>query len=289
MTSTDWIPSPTTDQVRAAEELKARYVGTVDRPPEALPPEVFRVPGRRAAQRRWPTYTYFPPPPVIDMRTWRFSTYGLVETPLNLPYAEFKKLPRAVSHEHHICVDNLAVPDHEFEGVAVSTIVDLVKPDADCRWLLFESDGGYSVSHPIERPLLLVYGRNGEPLDPSHGYPLRLWAPGEWGYKNPKWVRNVKFCEEREVDAALAWAAMTGGVEPDSFAGSETNVGSGVSSAELAAGNRQTYEVLARMRREWLHLRGARGWGQSEHRAPLIIGDEHWTPDNFEYGYGHKR
>ena len=38
-------------------------------------------------------------------------------------------------------------------------------------------------------------GRNGEPLRPEQGYPLRLLLPGWEGNANVKWLRRLKVME----------------------------------------------------------------------------------------------
>jgi hypothetical protein len=236
--------------------------------------------------KRWAGFSYVAPPPVIDMRSWKFETYGLVNNPLSLTYAELRELPAITSKQDHTCVDHVTTPGHEFEGVDFSTIVNLTEPDSDCEWILAECDGGYTMVHPVTRPMILIYKRNGRPLEPTNGYPLRLWAPGEWGWKNPKWVRRIKFCEEREVDYWLGWYLLRG-MDPEVLdAGYDTDVGSELDPQVVADFNFFTYAEITRDRRRQLHLLGARPWGIAQHRAPLYIGDENWNNDNFKYTLG---
>jgi DMSO/TMAO reductase YedYZ molybdopterin-dependent catalytic subunit len=44
---------------------------------------------------------------------------------------------------------------------------------------------------------LLVYEMNGEPLQPIHGYPLRLIAPGWYGVANVKWLTRIEVRDSR--------------------------------------------------------------------------------------------
>ena len=34
---------------------------------------------------------------------------------------------------------------------------------------------------------------NGEDLPPNHGYPMRIFIPGKFGMKQPKWITRIEF------------------------------------------------------------------------------------------------
>ena len=38
---------------------------------------------------------------------------------------------------------------------------------------------------------MLVYAWNGKPLLAEHGFPLRLYRPGRYGMKQPKWITEI--------------------------------------------------------------------------------------------------
>ncbi len=273
-----WVPVPTEEDVRKSEEGKSNFIG----PEGQQPPDTLEMPGGgKSPQKTWASFTYVPAPPIIDMRSWRFETYGLVNEPLSLTYDEFKKLPTMTSTENHTCIDQVYAPGHEFGGVDFKTIVELTKPDSDCKWILYECNGGYTISHSILRSMMLVYTRHGEPLDPAHGYPLRAWIPAEWGFKNPKWVTRIKFCEEREPDFWMAWMKQKG-IDLEVLAGGyDTNVSSGVDFDTIEKFNNFMYLNWQKEMRQ--NVLGPRGKGQSMHRAPIIIGDDTWNGENFKY------
>jgi len=54
----------------------------------------------------------------------------------------------------------------------------------------------YARSLQLEEALrdevLLVYGMNGAPLPPQHGFPLRLLVPGWYGMTNVKWLARIE-------------------------------------------------------------------------------------------------
>ena len=44
--------------------------------------------------------------------------------------------------------------------------------------------------------VLLAYEMNGRPLEPQHGYPLRLLVPGWYGMTSVKWLRSIEAIAE---------------------------------------------------------------------------------------------
>jgi DMSO/TMAO reductase YedYZ molybdopterin-dependent catalytic subunit len=72
--------------------------------------------------------------------------------------------------------------------------------------VLFEgSDQGSEPDHPepmpfarslplakaLDQDTLLAMQMNGEPLEPSHGFPIRLFVPGWYGVASVKWLRRI--------------------------------------------------------------------------------------------------
>ncbi len=91
-------------------------------------------------------------------------------------------------------------------GRCLRTLVDLVEPRAEAKWVVFSSpsdgpDGGlYYDAHPIEQTAyhltMLAYDMNGEPLPYGHGAPLRLRNETQLGFKQVKWLRDAEFVAE---------------------------------------------------------------------------------------------
>jgi DMSO/TMAO reductase YedYZ molybdopterin-dependent catalytic subunit len=53
-----------------------------------------------------------------------------------------------------------------------------------------------SVKEATREEVLLVYLMNGEPLQPQHGYPLRLLVPGWYGMASVKWLHRIEAVAE---------------------------------------------------------------------------------------------
>ena len=48
------------------------------------------------------------------------------------------------------------------------------------------------LSEALDGRTLLVYEMNGEPLTADHGFPLRIFIPGHFGMKQPKWIVRME-------------------------------------------------------------------------------------------------
>lgn len=85
----------------------------------------------------------------------------------------------------------------------MSTILDVVRPRPEAKWVVFYSfgegsDGGpYYDAHPIEEMsyqlTMLALDMNGGVLDFGHGAPLRLRNEVQLGFKQVKWIRSIEF------------------------------------------------------------------------------------------------
>lgn len=53
-----------------------------------------------------------------------------------------------------------------------------------------------TVEQAMRDEVLLAYGMNGAPLQPQHGYPLRLLVPGWYGMTSVKWLTKIEAIRE---------------------------------------------------------------------------------------------
>ncbi|WP_133670961.1 sulfite dehydrogenase [Burkholderia pseudomallei] len=91
---------------------------------------------------------------------------------------------------------------HEWTGVPLAFLMDLVGADPKSTWMLAEGGDAAGVARSI--PLtdeiladaLVAYAQNGEPLRPAHGFPMRLLVPGMEGNLSIKWLRRLKFGDQ---------------------------------------------------------------------------------------------
>lgn len=129
---------------------------------------------------------------------------GLVERPLRLSYAQLRAMPKHEQITQHYCIQGWSGVA-KWGGVAMSDILDLVRPLPTARWVVFysfadgaEPDTGryyacHRIAHMREPMTLLAYELNGEPLPEVHGAPLRLRNELELGFKHVKWIEAIQF------------------------------------------------------------------------------------------------
>ena len=138
-------------------------------------------------------------------RSWRLKVHGLVEHPTELSLDDLRALPHHEQITQHFCIQGWS-GIAKWGGVSMATIVDLVRPHADARWVVFYSlgdgpDGGlYYDAHPIEQmgsPVtMLAYDMNDSPLTYGHGAPLRLRNEIQLGFKQVKWLAGIELVAE---------------------------------------------------------------------------------------------
>lgn len=147
-----------------------------------------------------------------DLTKWRFRTTGEVEDPLELTYEEFQALPHVSRVVDHHCIDGWSYLGQRWTGVDFSVVKDLTGVRESAKYAMVEGESISGQRFPVDQDLLFADGQDGERLSPAAGFPLRVVAPGAFGYKNRKWVDRVRFCSERETDG-LERAFAEAGVE----------------------------------------------------------------------------
>jgi DMSO/TMAO reductase YedYZ molybdopterin-dependent catalytic subunit/thiosulfate reductase cytochrome b subunit len=131
---------------------------------------------------------------------------GLVENPMTLSLSDLKSLRKHEQITQHYCIQGWS-GIARWAGVPMSEIMNLVKPHATVRFVVFyslahgprESDGLYydahAVAHMYHPNSILAYEMNGAPLTKLHGAPLRLRNELELGFKQIKWIQAIEFCD----------------------------------------------------------------------------------------------
>jgi len=155
-----------------------------------------RLPPGQYLTEKWPVLHYGNVPRV-DLATWSFTLDGLVKKPVQLTYEEFKKLPRRTVKADVHCVTRWSLLDSEWEGVPVAEVMKLVELGPGATHVMAHAEHGFSSNLSLDDLLrdenMLVDVRNGEPIAPEHGWPLRLFVPHLYFWKSAKWLRGLEF------------------------------------------------------------------------------------------------
>ena len=135
---------------------------------------------------------------------YRLRVSGLVENPMELDLKQLRDLPYHEQITQHFCIQGWSGVA-KWGGVSMQTVVDLVQPRPEAKWVVFYSfaegsdEGIYYDAQPIEQMsyhlTMLAYDMNGEALPYGHGAPLRLRNEVQLGFKLVKWIKGIEFVE----------------------------------------------------------------------------------------------
>ena len=164
------------------------------------------------------------PIPEIDVATWRLKIEGAVGMSLELTFDDLQALPQHTVMAVMECAGNGrsflqpkvkgvawdlgAVGNAEWTGVRLSDVLQRAGVGDGAHEVILEgADRGeikepprppgeihYTRSVPLEKAqkdVLLAFAMNGEPLTPSHGFPLRAIVPGWFGMAAVKWLQRI--------------------------------------------------------------------------------------------------
>lgn len=161
-------------------------------------------PGQRLTDG-WPVLHYGSIPKV-DLATWKFHIFGLVEQEVTLTWDEFMALSQSKSRSDIHCVTTWSKFDNDWDGIVMDDLFALARPKPEAAHVIFHSYGGYTTNVPLSElhgpENMLVHTHNGEPLTEEHGWPLRGLVPNLYFWKSAKWVRGIEFVAQ---DRAGFW------------------------------------------------------------------------------------
>jgi DMSO/TMAO reductase YedYZ molybdopterin-dependent catalytic subunit len=162
--------------------------------PERLPPGQYLT-------EKWPVL-HAGSVPKTDLATWDFKVFGEVERPLTLTWEELKALPSTEITTDIHCVTRWSRFDTQFRGVHWGELAKLVEPKPSARFVVAHAEQGYTSNVPLEAieddTALIAYEADGEPLEPDHGWPLRLVVPSRYFWKSAKWLRGLELLDRDE-------------------------------------------------------------------------------------------
>jgi DMSO/TMAO reductase YedYZ molybdopterin-dependent catalytic subunit len=158
--------------------------------------------------------------PALDTSAWRLSVEGRVREPASFTLAELRAMPWHEVHATMECAGNgrsLMAPQppgtpwglgavssgvfggtplrHVLEACGVGDAVEIVFEGADRGTLRSGGIAHFVRSLPLAAALdpdtLLTWTLNDQPLEPAHGFPLRLFIPRWYGIASVKWLTRI--------------------------------------------------------------------------------------------------
>ncbi len=183
--------------------------------------------------------------PHVDAATYRLRVGGLVEREISLSLGEIKARPAVTIPVTMECAGNgralmaprpisqpwmsEAIGTAEWTGTPLAPLLDEAGLRPESTEIVFTgADRGVqddnvhlyqrslTITEATREEVLLAYAMNGGPLEPQHGFPLRLIVPGWYGMTNVKWLTSIEAIghEFRGYQQAEAYRYQTESGEP---------------------------------------------------------------------------
>lgn len=141
--------------------------------------------------------------PVVNDSDWTLTIEGLVDNPLSFTIDEFKQLPMAEQYNTLSCISNDVggdlIGNAHWRGARLKPLLEQAGPQSGIKKVVFHAADGYTDSITFDVAMrsanLLAYEMNGDPLNHTHGSPLRLLVPGIFGMKNVKWITKIELVD----------------------------------------------------------------------------------------------
>ena len=144
---------------------------------------------------KFPINGYDVEDPGVDFDKWNLTVSGAVQKPGDYTLAQIQALPKFSQNTRHICVEGWDVIGN-FGGVHLSDFLKMIGADTTARIVYVECADDYYESLDMATALhpqtMLCYEMYGQPLTREHGAPLRLTIPTKIGYKQAKYLTDLK-------------------------------------------------------------------------------------------------
>jgi DMSO/TMAO reductase YedYZ molybdopterin-dependent catalytic subunit len=144
---------------------------------------------------KFPINGYDVEDPGVIFENWTLTVSGEVQKPGEYKLEQIQALPRVRQNTRHVCVEGWDVIGR-FGGARLSEFLSMIGADPRARFITvtcaddyYESLDMATAMHP---QTLLCYEMYEQPLTRKHGAPLRLNVPTKVGYKQAKYLTDLK-------------------------------------------------------------------------------------------------
>lgn len=142
--------------------------------------------------------------PLIDPRVWRLDIKSGNRLVRSYSYPELLAMQREIRPITLRCISNTLysglMGNAVWAGVSLSQLVNRAQVPPGTVAVVFEGVDGHGDSLPVDyafgEETFLALGMNGETLNRKHGFPVRMLCPRYYGFKNIKWLKEIRFASE---------------------------------------------------------------------------------------------
>jgi DMSO/TMAO reductase YedYZ molybdopterin-dependent catalytic subunit len=145
--------------------------------------------------QKFPINGYDVDDPGVIFENWTLTVGGAVQKPGEYTLAQVQALPRMRQNTRHVCVEGWDVIGR-FGGAKLSDFLTVVGADTSARYITVASADDYyetlDMATALHPQTLLCYEMYDQPLAREHGAPLRLSIPTKVGYKQAKYLTDLR-------------------------------------------------------------------------------------------------
>jgi DMSO/TMAO reductase YedYZ molybdopterin-dependent catalytic subunit len=131
----------------------------------------------------------------VIFENWTLTVTGSVQKPGEYKLDQIQKLPLQRQNTRHICVEGWDVIGR-FGGTRLANFLNMIGADTTSRYIAVKCADDYYESLDMATALhpqtLLCWEMYERPLTREHGAPLRLNIPTKVGYKQAKYLTDLK-------------------------------------------------------------------------------------------------
>lgn len=208
---------------------------------------------------------------------WDLLLTGEVAESFTIDFADLQEFPTEHRFTTLRCVGE-SLNGHKLDnaiwtGTPIKPLLERADPEGKCGCAMLYAKDDYFVQFPVAalEDAFLAWGMNGRPLPRSHGHPVRLLVPGQWGETNVKWLNEIELLDE-ELDGyweRRGWHG-TGPVETVAKLWSDTVLDDG--RIEVAG---HAYAGTRGIQRVEVSTDGGATWTDAE-LSPELPGEDVW-------------
>jgi DMSO/TMAO reductase YedYZ molybdopterin-dependent catalytic subunit len=123
--------------------------------------------------------------------------FGLVKEERVFSWEELRALPSKTQTVDIHCVTRWSKLDTTWTGVPWREFIKHFEIDPAATHVMAHCENDFTTNIALEvlddDDTMLAYHYDNKPLDPEHGFPLRLLVPKKYFWKSAKWLRGLEF------------------------------------------------------------------------------------------------
>jgi DMSO/TMAO reductase YedYZ molybdopterin-dependent catalytic subunit len=156
-----------------------------------------RVPPGQFLTDRFPVLTYGTTPHYADLQSWDLRVFGLVQEEKRFSWDDLMAMPTNTQTVDIHCVTRWSKLDTTWMGIPWRHFISQLGVKPEATHVMVHCEQGYTTNVALDilddDDTMLAYLYEGKPIEPDHGYPMRLLVPKKYFWKSAKWIRGFEF------------------------------------------------------------------------------------------------